>query len=248
VKGGVPLTDAFADRTYNFVITGLPNLFGTPVIASQTTRFFSGSRSLVLGPTLEVQLPLGLAVEADALYRPVNINTQASTSVSTSILGLTVSTTTTTPVLPAKTDIWEFPLLAKYRLPAPFIKPYLEAGPVFRAARVKQLSNIGASAGIGVEARLGHFRIAPEIRYTHWGKDGKYEAPYYPVSYQNQLEFLAGISTAAGLRGATPRSMNPSRAHLFGSEGRFPVHRSISPRDDWENNLSSQQLSVVPHP
>jgi hypothetical protein len=48
---------------------------------------------------------------------------------------------------------------------------------VFRASSVQQLSSKGVAAGIGVEAGFGHFRIAPEVRYTHWGKDGKYNAP-----------------------------------------------------------------------
>src|SRR5438552_9285058 len=45
VKGGVPLTDALSQ---------------------------SRSKNYVIGPMVELKLPLGFAIEADALYRPLN--------------------------------------------------------------------------------------------------------------------------------------------------------------------------------
>jgi hypothetical protein len=213
VKGGVPLTDPFADRTYNFVVALIKNPFGPPRVISQSTRVFSGSRSFVLGPTLELQLPFGLAVEADALYRPINVSLQ-----STTFLPLL---TDSTPVLPARADRWEFPLLAKYRLPVPFLKPYIEAGPTFRTSQPQQISTKGISAGVGFEAQVGHFRIAPEVRYTHWGSDGTNNQPYYAVSYPNQIEFLAGFAT----RPVTPTgsaSFQARRLISMGLKGGFP--------------------------
>lgn len=213
VKGGVPLTDAFADRTYNFVFATVPSPFGPPRSLSQTTRVFSGSRSFVLGPTLELQLPFGLAVEADALYRPINFSFQSTTF----LLPLTEST----PVLPARADRWEFPLLVKYRLPVPLVKPYIEAGPTFRTSLPQNISTKGISAGVGFEAQVGPFRIAPEVRYTHWGSDGTNNAPYYPVSYPNQIEFLAGFATGPVAR-AGSASLEGRRLISIGVKGGFP--------------------------
>src|SRR5579875_4109084 len=79
VKGGVPLSDAFADRTFTNQIL-IPNPFSVSLFQLQTTRVNSGSRGFVLGPTVEVQFPLGLAVEADALYRSMNAKSQTQTS------------------------------------------------------------------------------------------------------------------------------------------------------------------------
>src|SRR3954467_8176340 len=76
VKGGVPLTDLFADRSVQQVIATIPNPFGPPRTISQTTRFSNGSRNFVLGPTLEVSLPFGLSAEAAALYRPMEFQIQ----------------------------------------------------------------------------------------------------------------------------------------------------------------------------
>ncbi len=61
IKGGVPLTDAFTDTTTR----------GVDVI----THTFSNTKNYVIGPTVELSLPFGFAVEADALYRPLNLTT-----------------------------------------------------------------------------------------------------------------------------------------------------------------------------
>ena len=37
---------------------------------------FSASKNYVVGPMVELNLPFGLAVEADALYRPLNVTTE----------------------------------------------------------------------------------------------------------------------------------------------------------------------------
>jgi hypothetical protein len=190
VKGGIPFTDPFTDRAYNLVIATIPNPFGPPRIASQTTSLSTGSSGFLLGPTLEVQLPFSVAFEADALYRPISVKVQ-----STSFLpGLTLNA----PALFARTDTWEFPFLAKYRLSVPLIKPYVAAGPNFRTTSgslARQMSTRGVSVGVGVESRVGKLRIAPEIRYTHWGNDGSYNTPYHAASYPNEIKFLAGLST-----------------------------------------------------
>src|SRR3954468_955496 len=89
VKGGVPLTDAFADRSVRQVIGTIPNPFGPAQTLSQTIRFSTGSRSFVLGPTLELRMPFGLAVEADALYRPMELQIQQTTLLPLSAMRVT---------------------------------------------------------------------------------------------------------------------------------------------------------------
>ena len=36
-------------------------------------------------------------------------------------------------------------------------------------------------------------RIAPDVRFVHWGKDGGNAYPFY-ASRRNQAEFLVGLS------------------------------------------------------
>src|SRR5260370_41894451 len=90
VKGGVPLTDALSQ---------------------------SRSKNYVIGPMVELKLPLGFAIEADALYRPLNVTSGSSSA-------LTISDDVGSA---------EFPILAKYHfLHTPVVKPYAEAVPIFR--------------------------------------------------------------------------------------------------------------------
>src|ERR1700724_881489 len=62
VKGGVPLTDPLGDTTFNGIDTII--------------HVFSGSKNYLIGPMVELNLPFGLSVEADALYRPLNLTTE----------------------------------------------------------------------------------------------------------------------------------------------------------------------------
>ena len=161
VKAGLPFTDAFNNFT------------------SGSYRSFSSSKNYIVGPMVELHLPLGFSVEANALYRPLSFSTQ-------NLLGA------------GSTDFssWEFPILAKYRFPIPLVKPYVEASPSFRTIHGtfgSNFSNSGFTAGAGIELRLARFRIGPEIRYTHWGADANV-SPQAFSSNQNQGEFLVGFS------------------------------------------------------
>jgi len=107
IKGGIPLTDPFADVT-------LPGFF-TP---GQTVHSYSSSKKFVAGGMIEFHLPFGLSVEADGLYHPsrltvvtTNAGSPATGKLSTNYIN------------------WEIPVVAKYRfLHTPLIKPYVEAG------------------------------------------------------------------------------------------------------------------------
>jgi hypothetical protein len=103
IKGGIPMTDAFSDHTTTSV--------------DVITHSFSSSKNYSAGLMLEVRLPLGFSVEADALYRPLNLTTQ------TRVLPITTNT------LSIDIRSGEFPILAKYHfIRLPLVSPYVEAG------------------------------------------------------------------------------------------------------------------------
>jgi hypothetical protein len=171
VKGGVPLTDAFSDRTATSV--------------DVITHSFSSSKNFVVGPMVELHLPLGFSVEANALYRPLSLVTDSQ-------------------VLPQQTahfstDInsWEFPILGKYRfLHTPVVKPYVGIGPTFRHVGSKGsfLSNSGFALSGGIDFKLLLLTVSPEIRYSRWAGDATVKAFVAPPSNLNQAEFLIGLS------------------------------------------------------
>lgn len=182
VKGGVALTDAFEDNTFSY-----PNR-----VATISIRDYSPSKDYLVGPFVELRLPFGLGVEADALYRPLHFATAsgipAGTSVSTGVVSY-----------PESSHVWEIPILAKYRLKFPVARPYVDAGPSFRSANGNgqfsaSLSNHGFAAGAGVDMKALLLHISPEIRYTRWGADSFPAGTVAPAySNKNQVELLVGI-------------------------------------------------------
>ena len=89
----------------------------------------------------------GLSVEIDALYRPMNL-TMAGVSPDGSLNSISPATVVT----------WQFPALVKYSFGSTAVRPFIEAGPSFRASgnlNDASPSTYGATGGIGVEAHLG---------------------------------------------------------------------------------------------
>src|ERR1700731_4740476 len=110
LRGGVPLTDFYH------------------AVSNPSATFQSGSTRFILGPTIEVHLPAGFGIEADALYRHFSYNASGNL--------------VDTLVNSKANSAWEFPLLIKYRVPSPVIRPFLDAGFAFdRWSGVKQITN-----------------------------------------------------------------------------------------------------------
>jgi hypothetical protein len=168
VAGGVGLTDGIESQT------------------NGGYHFYSFSKDYIVGPMIELNLPLQLSVEADALYRPLSLASYIS-----------LDNGVNTAVARSHVTTWEFPLLAKYKFPFPVVKPFVELGPSFRAAGNTDgtsPSDYGVTLGGGVEAHLLRLKIAPQLRYTHWAPDSTSPALILPVTNQNQVEFLVGLS------------------------------------------------------
>ena len=148
VKLGAPLTD---------VVQGSGN------VAASTTR-------LVIGPMLELRLPLGLGIEFDALYKrySATVGTAARQSVGS----------------------WDFPIVGKYKMPGLIARPYAEAGFTFNTSFNLE-NRKGLVLGVGVDIALPKVHIAPEIRYTRFNQNVTLQSLLRNV---NQAEVLVGIS------------------------------------------------------
>lgn len=173
VKVGSALTDPFAEATFQ----------GTA--PPQTIQTTSDAKGYLAGPMIELNLPFGISINADGIYRPLRL-TQTFNS---PFFQGTVS---------GDYSSWEVTPAARYRfLHTPIVKPFLEAGPSFRILSSRldpYMSGRGFTLGGGVEVKLLHFRITPELRYTRWGSD-RNVTPAFPLqTNQNQAEFLAGFS------------------------------------------------------
>jgi hypothetical protein len=132
----------------------------------------------VIGPYVELRLPLQLSLEVDALYRSYNFQLAPGTKSSS-------------------VGSWEFPVLAKYKLFKGPVRPYIDGGLVF--SHLTGLANIpgvlhnsdyGVALGAGVEIHALVLRISPEIRY-----DGFVFKNFGDViqSNRNQAMVMVGI-------------------------------------------------------
>jgi hypothetical protein len=164
----------------------------------------SVSKRYVVGPMLDIGLPLGLGVEVDALYRREGFQS----SFSNAFIGVFSE---------ERANSWEFPILLKYKLPIPLAKPFLEAGyaprvihgsissqntAVFPPVQLSPMSehwpsSQGLVVGGGIQFSIGRLRLSPGVRYTHWNNTpitGVYgDGPSWE-STQNQVDILVGIA------------------------------------------------------
>jgi hypothetical protein len=166
------------------------------------------SRRYVVGPMIELGLPLGFAVEFDALYHRNGYLVEHSNFAASVVES-------------ERANSWEFPILLKYKLPIPKVKPFAEVGlaprsisgtisesgvnvnvltgqqtPFSGSSKTDWSNSVGVVAGGGVQFGVGRLRVSPELRYTHWTStpiNGFFsDGPSY-YSTQEQVDVLIGI-------------------------------------------------------
>lgn len=156
--------------------------------------FGSTGTNYTVGPSLQINLPLNLRFEFDALYQPYSFTATSN-----------VSPPLATGLAPSNVSAsqWSFPMLLQYRFKLPVVSPFVEAG--LAVNHLADISVVGAnitsgpgtlvrqtSAGVviggGVDVKVPLVRLSAELRYTRQG------SPYFAnVSDLNQAEFLVGI-------------------------------------------------------
>ncbi|MBI5281523.1 MAG: outer membrane beta-barrel protein [Candidatus Solibacter usitatus] len=169
VKGGIPLNDA----------------------VEAAGAFKPVQHRWTFGPVIEFNLPAGLGLEAEALYRRVGYQTEPAAAPGT---GRPVNSI-------FNSNAWSFPILAKYKFPGDLARLYVSGGFVFRTlSDVPNLwdsSTKGWVLGAGIRYNTKLIKISPELRYTRWGTDHFQVNASHGNSLNsklNQVEFLVGIT------------------------------------------------------
>jgi hypothetical protein len=165
----------------------------------------SESRNYLVGPAVEVKLPLRLSVEVDALYSRFGLRTTNGD------FGSSYTQS-------QRANSWEFPILAKFR---PLRPVFVEGGFVPRTMsgsthyesisidffsgnskrdsgdlKTSYDASRGWIVGGGVELPLRRLRVAPEVRYTRWNDrpvDLYGSHGYFVQSTQNRADIIIGL-------------------------------------------------------
>jgi hypothetical protein len=178
--GGATLFHDVPTSSYGLVASVPAATGGDTYQQESATTYVSGSDASLIGPALEVALLNHVFVETDAVYHSIEVSRRdvlSNGQVADSYSG-------------AEGRTWEFPVLGKYKFGAGRATPFLEAGPSFRLL-TENSSNFGITAGAGLEVRVRALKIAPVLRFTHWGPQG-YHSPSTDVIL-NQVELLTGF-------------------------------------------------------
>lgn len=176
---------------------------GIPLI--EATGSNEESRPYIAGASLEIRLPAGFAIEADALYRRIG---------NTNIFRSSLDGVTNSIISRQRGNSWEFPVLGKYYFRSRESKwqPFAASGYAFRGTQVRSDSSVtttdasgathtssshydfGLGLGVGaifaggVRFHAGRFAFLPELRYTRWGgSDGN-------LTRKNEAGVLLGIN------------------------------------------------------
>lgn len=180
--GGIALTDGLHRSSMPFDDIVINPSTGTLTPASGTQTSNISRTSPVLGVAMEVAVRDRLSFEFNALYRP--LNTRDVTEVTS--LGFTRNHDFTVLT-------WEFPILAKYRVPIRKTTTFFELGPAFRTSgnlNGANPSRYGATAGLGLEIHPGLFTITPTLRFTRWAAD---QSAGSMTTHRNQAELVFGF-------------------------------------------------------
>lgn len=191
IKGGAPLTDAFAT----------------------TGDFSHGTRRYVVGGTAQVRLPFRFSIELDALYQRIGFD-YAFISLD---LGRFSSRTTANewefPLL-AKYEILRWPVhpfvdagpvlrhlsgineTSNFLTFYPFFSmPISGSTQTDNSVYLRNRNSPGFSFGGGVAFKWSRLKVSPEIRYTRWGDEAFAANSFGNLnSNLNQADVLVGFT------------------------------------------------------
>lgn len=160
---------------------GVPLTDAVSIIGGATQDDNATTNRYVIGPYGEVRLPGGFSVEVDALYRSFSYFQGIPSANGAS----------------GSNGMWEFPVMAKYKLLKGPLRPYVEGGLLLSHLTgsdfdVTHAANYGVTLGAGLEIKALALRLSPEIRY-----DGfvfhDFTSNSFVQSNRNQVLFLVGI-------------------------------------------------------
>jgi len=167
---------------------------GNGCVASSVVQSNDASQRLLIGASAEVAASKSLSFEIEALHRTIRNNSRIDY---TPPVDLGNGVPVASQSFSGSDHAWEFPTLAKFRLPTFRTHPVLEFGSTFHSTQDGTV--FGMTVGAGVEVPLKHLSLVPRVRYTRWpAKDGGFD-PLVGLftPRQDQIAIIVGFGQAA---------------------------------------------------
>jgi len=163
---GLGAAGAAAQRLGVGVTGGMPL---TAPLTAEPPAFHADRSRWTAGPSLDVGLAGGFSLRLEALYRRFGYRYEAPESAGPA-----------GEIVRPSVRRWEFPLLIRYQPGRGRLRPFLSAGVCLNRiagaselrdgpAELRHRQALGYVLGGGLEIGSGRVRLAPELRYTHWG-------------------------------------------------------------------------------
>lgn len=139
----------------------------------------------LLGAFAETKLTRNFSLQANVLFRTLGSKTDF----------IYPDYDASFPHQDATTDLWEIPILFKYRFGGSKVRPFLGAGPSFRIQNATPpagwlpMSRYGAAVALGIDIPFGRrWTITPQVNYTRWAADAR------RWGIRNQVQAMIGFS------------------------------------------------------
>ena len=182
VVAGLALSDGLRTRVSSFTDQlEVDPTTGVLTPTNGTVTINSNRTSPVVGIAAEIATPARVSVTVNALYRPLNAR-------DISVLSNGIIRETNFTVL-----TWEFPILAKYKVPIRKTSALFELGPALRTSgnlNGANPSHFGVTGGVGMEWRQSGLAFSPTVRFTRWRTDA---ASGDMTTHRNQVELVFGV-------------------------------------------------------
>jgi hypothetical protein len=167
---------------------------GNGCVGASIFQSNDASQRFIIGASAEVAASKSISFEIEALHRPIR---QSSRIDYIPPVDLGNGVPVASQSFMGTDHAWEFPTLAKFRLPTFRAHTVLEVGSTFHSTQ--DGTEFGITVGAGVEVPIKRLSIVPRVRYTRWpSKDGGVD-PIFGLftPRQDQIAIVVGISQPA---------------------------------------------------
>jgi hypothetical protein len=205
---------------------------GNGCVSTSLFQSTDASRRLILGASAEVAVSKSVSFEIEALARPIRTNSRIDYMPPIDLgNGVPVASQS----FSGTDHAWEFPTLAKFRIPTFKTHAVFEFGSTFHSTQ--NGTEFAIAVGAGLEIPMKRLSFVPRVRYTRWpAGDGDFDGlPGLLTPRQDQIAIIVGFSQVAA---------TSTRPNAFGKDVSIGGIFGMGLSDDFPSTV--QDINGIP--